>query len=575
MTSNRAKSIGMAAAECLLLLSGGAPALGQEPLRLDALAVSGEPAPGVAEATFLDLDGAWVNRAGAVAFWARLDGAGLTDLTDQSVWVASDGSLELIAAAGQPAPGLEGRLVSGIGQVAMDDSGRVVVLANLDDGATPYSLLEPPLFTLFGVDAAGSANLIAAENTLLRENPIPPNDPANRLVNAVIWAAASDSGVLAFDGWTNDDALTPWLPGVLAMTVDGRPLVSDRQGAAVVGPGGDVLFRLSFTDAAVDPANPDLVVNALMLDGPADPVPLLLFTNAPQPLLPSVTFADVAQQIAMNAAGDIAFRARTRGEPGASGVWMLSDGVVTPIATQGALVPGSATDHFGAFAGGPAMNLHGDVVVRAITEPDDASQPRQGLWCFPSDEGGPAWEVARSGAAAPVGTDATYVTLTDATITETGRVVFVAGVSGASLGEFTQTALIVRSREGGATTLARTGAETTIDGVPGIVRAVAFAGGRNPDGSRQVRSYGAADQIVFKVEFEDGRSALVRATIGLASDYDHDGGVDVFDLLTYLDLWFAGSPRADLQPAAAIDLADLRAFIDCWFTGVQGGGDCL
>src|SRR5690606_14472859 len=133
---------------------------------------------------------------------------------------------------------------------------------------------------------------------------------------------------------------------------------------------GHVVFRLSFTDVSPDPENPDLTVNALMLDGPAEPSSLLFFANAPEPLLPSVAFQDVAQQIAMNAAGDVVFRARTRGDAGLHGVWMLSAGAVAPIAQQEDAVPGAALEQFGRFAGGPAMNRHGDIVVRAVAEAD-------------------------------------------------------------------------------------------------------------------------------------------------------------------------------------------------------------
>jgi hypothetical protein len=54
-----------------------------------------------------------------------------------------------------------------------------------------------------------------------------------------------------------------------------------------------------------------------------------------------------------------------------------------------------------------------------------------------------------------------------------------------------------------------------------------------------------------------------------AADLTGDGGVDVFDLLAYLDLWFvtdAAAERTGDEPAA-IDVFDLLAYLGGWFAG--------
>jgi hypothetical protein len=53
------------------------------------------------------------------------------------------------------------------------------------------------------------------------------------------------------------------------------------------------------------------------------------------------------------------------------------------------------------------------------------------------------------------------------------------------------------------------------------------------------------------------------------ADITGDGGVDVFDLLVYLDHWFAGDAAAELtgDDPAAIDVFDLLAYLDGWFAG--------
>jgi hypothetical protein len=47
--------------------------------------------------------------------------------------------------------------------------------------------------------------------------------------------------------------------------------------------------------------------------------------------------------------------------------------------------------------------------------------------------------------------------------------------------------------------------------------------------------------------------------------------VDVFDLLGYLDLWFAADAAAELDGTAGVDVFDLLAFLDCWFPASAGG----
>ncbi len=46
--------------------------------------------------------------------------------------------------------------------------------------------------------------------------------------------------------------------------------------------------------------------------------------------------------------------------------------------------------------------------------------------------------------------------------------------------------------------------------------------------------------------------------------------VDVFDLLAYLDLWFAGDSAAELDGTAGVDVFDLLSFLDCWFPASAG-----
>lgn len=51
------------------------------------------------------------------------------------------------------------------------------------------------------------------------------------------------------------------------------------------------------------------------------------------------------------------------------------------------------------------------------------------------------------------------------------------------------------------------------------------------------------------------------------ADWNFDEAVDVFDLLGYLDEWFAGTAAADLTGDETTDVFDLLAYLDLWFAG--------
>lgn len=51
------------------------------------------------------------------------------------------------------------------------------------------------------------------------------------------------------------------------------------------------------------------------------------------------------------------------------------------------------------------------------------------------------------------------------------------------------------------------------------------------------------------------------------ADLDHDRSVTISDLITFLDLFDASSPRADISRDSAVDLADLFLFLEAFDRG--------
>jgi subtilisin-like proprotein convertase family protein len=68
----------------------------------------------------------------------------------------------------------------------------------------------------------------------------------------------------------------------------------------------------------------------------------------------------------------------------------------------------------------------------------------------------------------------------------------------------------------------------------------------------------------------DWRIALNGTEPGAAvcpCEWDGAAGVTVFDLLGYLDGWFAVEGSADLDCSGTVDVFDLLDYLDCWFGG--------
>lgn len=62
---------------------------------------------------------------------------------------------------------------------------------------------------------------------------------------------------------------------------------------------------------------------------------------------------------------------------------------------------------------------------------------------------------------------------------------------------------------------------------------------------------------------------IIEYSLPCAADLDADSDTDVFDLLAYLDLWFAGDAAAERtgDEPPSVDVLDLLAFLDAWFGG--------
>ncbi|MEO1534193.1 MAG: choice-of-anchor tandem repeat NxxGxxAF-containing protein [Planctomycetota bacterium] len=127
---------------------------------LELLAVAGDPAPGLpAGTTFSSTLWGVTNAAGATAFRATIDGPAVTSPVDNGLWLrAPDGTTDLIVASGVQAPLLpDGVQVDSLGDFALLPDGALIVGAKLRG----YGVAFPQNSVLYAREPSGEFSLLA------------------------------------------------------------------------------------------------------------------------------------------------------------------------------------------------------------------------------------------------------------------------------------------------------------------------------------------------------------------------------------------------------------------------------
>lgn len=93
-----------------------------------------------------------------------------------------------------------------------------------------------------------------------------------------------------------------------------------------------------------------------------------------------------------------------------------------------------------------------------------------------------------------------------------------------------------------------------------------------PGGSGAVFLFGFPFETILGEQNRADVMAAMLASLPGPCPCERDGadGVTVFDLLAYLDGWFAQTSAAEMDGAAGVTVFDLLAFLDCWFPASAG-----
>jgi len=109
------------------------------------VARKGDRPPGMPSGVFFhNVDNPSINNSGEVAFSSILGGPGITSSNDDDViWVGTPGNLELLARASSPAPGTDSTFDSLYANPILTQSGEVMFMATLTGGGTSFWVGKP------------------------------------------------------------------------------------------------------------------------------------------------------------------------------------------------------------------------------------------------------------------------------------------------------------------------------------------------------------------------------------------------------------------------------------------------
>lgn len=468
-----------------------------------------------------------LNNAGQVGYVFRGD-----------AWVNDNGSLQLIAQHGAPAPGTN-RYFSSIGYVRLNESGQVAfnsLLADSADGRPDFAdegvwlwnsgVIEK--VARAGDQAPGTPPGVVFERTTSRTIANSTINDAGQIVfspqlagpgvtqsnNGGIWLGTSGSlRLLAREG---DPAagmpagvIFDWIPPVL------------YPNAGVLNHAGQTVFRGLVTGPGVDAGD-----NSGVWYWNGDSLELIAHEG--QQAAGTAAGTQWGNFISndnnaglhhptLNNRGQAAFFGELRG-PGVDdsnnrGIWLRDNGSFNLIVRTGDLAPGTSADlrfhTFNEFA----LNGSGEIAFGAnITGPGATTDNSWGIWAGTADS---LRLVARMGDPAP-GTDPAtvfYALLPNQgagpALNARGQVLFYGSLAGPGIDATNDFGVWAETVDHVLTLIARTGDQLEV--APGDRRTISFLtfpsfGSGNEDGRGS--TFNDRGEVVFKAEFTDGSSGI-------------------------------------------------------------------
>ncbi|MCB9845447.1 MAG: hypothetical protein H6811_05635 [Phycisphaeraceae bacterium] len=542
----------------LLALASGHSSAG--PVRFEAIALSGDPAP-IAGATFASFDAPRFAGVG-VQFWAALESDGSAPASglflaspvdarlvqgDAVEWIPEPTTLDAIPLA---AAGPTGVLVAG-------------TVADLGEIRSGFEASHIGLFQTHG----------PVVETLLQKNQPAPGLPEPLLLRNVYTPSLSASGRVAalasiFPESSSDQRTGIWSDrsGDLTLEYFAGDVISD--------PAGDVTLRhianpvflpdhaLAFRATLESQSFPEQDY-ALISDSPG--VAQIITRRGDIAPGTDRAFEELDVAPAASADGALAFWARVVPDDGANtGIWSTRPGLLSLEVLEGQAAPGAQPATFGSFSRAVQINDRGELAFWAAV--DDAPGQEWGIW---SDARADALRpvVRRGQALYGLDPEITVGIISDPILDPRGQLFAFATLTGPGVTPDTDRALLFQDTAARLNVLVREGDVLDVRGDGSDLRTVAeviFDSGHIHSGHAQVDD---DRRLLVIVRFADDSTGLFRLAIPAPTDIDGDGDTDSDDYFAFLDDLAGRSGDGDFNRDGAFDVADYLAFLDALTEG--------
>ncbi|QKK07043.1 MAG: hypothetical protein HND58_01945 [Planctomycetota bacterium] len=548
----------------LLALLAGTPALAQP---LTTIALTGQAAPGVGpEVTFARFSPPALAADGHLVFFATLAGDGLSADLDEALFRLRDGTLELVVRESDPAPWYapDTRFV-GLSDFAIDNTGDVVLAASVDDPAVSDNAAKARALGLFAEVAPNTFAPLARIDD--QAAGLPDGDLYETLNSPAINAAGASyfTGGRPGDGldsvpkglWSDRTGTVTLLlaPGDVAPGTGGGLFAHFE--TPTPSPSGYVFRGSSRPDGSADRATPGVwrerggTLDAIALGGRPAPGT-------------TTTFADFAAPQAINLDGRVAFVAMldTRDPVTDSGLWTDRHGATGLLVREGDLAPGTSSATIADLSPHIAMNDAGDIAFRCALRNADAGT-NTAIYLARADGSFELIAIEGDTVADELG-EVTIATLGDPQLNNRAEVLFAATLTGAAVGRDDNTALLACDSDRVVYSVAREGQAIDPDGGGArtirsiVVNTSAAHAGRDP--------LDDTGRIGLALSFTDNTFGVFTTEVAYVSpaDVNSDGIVDTRDFIAFLNLWNAPDPDADFNHDGVVDTRDVILFLNIW-----------
>jgi hypothetical protein len=482
------------------------------------IAVSGRIAPGTGSAMFESFGGAALNANANVAFYATLDGLGVSAQNDTGIWAGAP-PLVLTAQEDNRPPGTgDGVEFDTFSDPMIGPGGQVAFRATLRGTVNSET------------DAGIWSGLPEALQLTARKGAIPPGiGNASVKFDSFGIPAVNASGAVAFDasitGLTinefNDTGIWAGLPGGLQLVA--------REDSVPPGVGNVSVEFASFASPAIS-SSANVAFNASIRGltineendtgiwaGPAGALTLAAREGNRPPNTGTGVMFDSFEKVVVDAGNQIAFGATVRGlgvsDQNDTGIWAGAPGSLRLVAREDNPPPGIVSESVEFAAFGPAvLNASGQIAFQATVRGLGINREnREGIWT--GSIAAPSLLVQAGDPAPDTSDDVEFLSFDDPVFTGAGTVAFYANLIG-EVNFDNDSGIWAADTAGRLHLVVREG--DFLDGGD-VVREIR-PGGLTlfpHQGGDGLNSNGVV-QVLFQATFIDGTNGLFLATLGAA-----------------------------------------------------------